>query len=81
MVSEQILDVIDIESIGCVCSKCHTEMILKLSTAQYHGKECPNCGSNWYPLDEALAQLAAIHQKVVAAKLNLRFRLPTKAEL
>jgi hypothetical protein len=74
------LDVMEIESIGCVCSKCGTAMVLKLSTAQYNGKECPNCGSSGYLLHEVLAQLAEVHQKVVAAKLNLRFRVPTKAD-
>ena len=75
MQSEQILDVMDIESIGCVCSGCGTEIILRLSTAHYHGSQCPNCGASWGPLPEVLISMGAVLQKIAAANLTLRFRV------
>jgi Zn-finger nucleic acid-binding protein len=72
--TQEIFDLAEVQSIGCLCSKCGSEMILVIATAQFRSDQCPNCGASWYPIDDILKGFLDIHKLIVNSKLKIRLR-------
>jgi len=76
---QEIFDLAQVESIGCLCNNCGSEMIITIANAEFRSDQCPNCGNSWYPLDNILEGFLDIHKALIGSKLNLRLRTtPTK---